>query len=357
MRRSLILGALLASIALRAQARPARLGTRAMAGPFNPLPEASGPGSSCEARPEPVRSLEGIGFYMDPAFSQADPARMQADAEAARPLADWLAAIQKAVEGRRRGEGRTATCALSIIDHWARNDALLGAFNREGGYHRKRALAGAALSFLAIREAPGLDPVALGRTARWLGEVGRAVQPHYERRSEALISDVRNNEAAWAGLAVAASGIAAEHRGMLDWGVARLRGQLDQVDERGTLPQEVARKGMALHCHLSALEAVAGLERLAAANGIALNEAERAAYRRLRDLCLAAAKEPARMAAIAGAEQQDPWLGERSPLEAAPGLELASIAMPDPASDEALAPFRPYASPWLGGMVTGWWKG
>jgi len=357
MRRSLILASLLAPIALRVGAQPARQGASALASPFRPLPEASGPASSCEAQPAPVRSLEGVGFYMDPAFSRADPARMQADAEAARPLVEWLAAMQRSVERRRRGETRAATCALSIIDHWARNDALLGAFNREGGYHRKRALAGAALSYLAIREAPGLDPVAQGRTARWLGEVGRAVQPHYERRSEALISDVRNNEAAWAGLAVAAAGIVAGDRGMLDWGVARLRAQLAQVDERGVLPQEVARKGMALHYHLSALEAVAGLERLAAANGIMLNEAERAAYRRLRDLCLAAAKDPARMEAIAGTEQQDPWLGERSVLEAAPGLELASIAMPDPASEEALAPFRPYSSPWLGGMVTGWWKG
>jgi poly(beta-D-mannuronate) lyase len=362
MRRGLILALLLAPVAV--QAAPSRRNAtrptaapRPLAGPFKPLPDASAPAPACEASPAPVRNLEGIGFYLDPAFSRPDSKRMQADGEAARPLLEWLAAVQRAVERRRKGESGAATCVLAMLDHWARNEALLGAFNREGGYHRKRALAGAALSLLAIREAPGLDPVRLGRTGRWLGEVARAVRPHYERKSEALISDTRNNEAAWAGLAVAAGGIAAGDRGLLDWGVTRLRAQLAQVDERGALPQEVARKAMALHYHLAALDAVAALERLAAANGIALSEPERAAYRRLRDLCLAAAREPARMAEIAGAEQADPWLGDQSPLRMAPGLEIAAIAMPDPASEEALAPFRPYSDPWLGGGITGWWKG
>jgi poly(beta-D-mannuronate) lyase len=364
MRRSLILALLLAPAAVRAQAQPARRSAprpmaapRPLVGPFKPLPDASGPAPACETAPAPVRNLEGLGFYLDPAFSRPDPKRMQADAEAARPLLEWLAAVQSAVERRRKGESGAATCVLAMLDHWARNEALLGAFNREGGYHRKRALAGAALSLLAIRDAPGLDPVRLGRTGRWLGEVARAVRPHYERKSEALISDTRNNEAAWAGLAVAAGGIAAGDRGLLDWGVTRLRAQLAQVDERGALPQEVARKAMALHYHLAALDAVAALERLTAANGIALTDQERTAYRRLRDLCLTAAREPARMAEIAGVEQADPWLGDQSPLRMAPGLEIAAIAMPDPASEEALAPFRPYADPWLGGGITGWWKG
>ena len=343
--------------AARPPAPTGRRGAPSLAGPFIPVPEASGSAAPCEAPPAPVRSLESTGFYADPAFSRPDPARMRADAEAGRPMREWLAVVQRAIARHRAGQAGAAACALAAMDQWAKNGALLGAFNLQGGYHRTWTLAGAGLSYLAIRDAPGLDPVALGRTARWLGAVADAVRPHFERNSTAIISDVRNNHAAWAGLGVAAAGIAGGDRAGLDWGMARLRGQLAQVDERGVLPQEAKRGAMALHYHLFALEPVAALERLAAANGIALTEAERAAYLRLRDLCLAAARDPARMEAIAGVAQSDPWLGPRGPLAHAAGLEIASIAMPDPVLEEALAPFRPLSAPWLGGVITGWWKG
>lgn len=329
---------------------------RPLAGPFRPAPAASGEAAPCGPRPEPVRNLEGFGYFADPAFSRPDAARLAADQAASRPLRDWLAVVQRDLARHRRGEAGAAACALATLDHWARNEALLGAFNLQGNYHRAWVLAGASLSFLALRDAPGLEPPRLRRVGRWLAAVGRDIRPRHERRSEALISDVRNNQAAWAGLAGAAAGVAAGDRGLLDWGVEQLREQLAQVDERGALPQELRRGAMALHYHLFALDAVAALERLAAANGIALSEAERAALGRLRAFCLAAAQDPARMEALAGVAQADPWLGEgQVPLARAPGLEILAAAMPDPASDAALAPFRPLAEPFLGGEVTGWW--
>lgn len=338
-------------------ASPAMAESVALSGPFLPAPSPSGEAAPCEPRPAPVRSLEGFGYFLDPAFSRPDPRRLAMDEAAARPLRDWLALVQRALARHRRGEAGAAACALEAMDHWARNGALLGAFNLQGDYHRGWTLAGAALTFLAIREAPGLEPARLTRVGRWLAAVAREVRPRHDRRSEALISDVRNNQAAWAGLALAASGIAAGDRALLDWGMERLRGQLAQVDERGALPQELRRGAMALHYHLFALDAVAALERLAAANGVALTEAERDAFRRLRDFCLAAARDPARMEAAAGVAQADPFLPEgASPLSRAPGLEIAAVALPAPELDEALAPFRPYTFPWLGGVVTGWWR-
>jgi poly(beta-D-mannuronate) lyase len=340
-----------------AQPMGARQDSRPLNGPFLPAPaRQDGPAAPCEASPRPVRNLEGVPFYGDRASSRPDPARLRADEAAAKPLTDWLAGIQRAIARHRRGEKGAAACALEAMDLWARNGALMGAFNLRGNYHRKWTLAGAALSFLAFREAPGLNPVSLGRAARWLGEVARDIQPRYNRVSAAIISDVRNNHAAWAGLAVAASGIAAGDRALLDWGIGKLRAQLAQVDERGALPQEVARGALALHYHLFALQAVAALERLAAANGVVLTEDEMEALRRMRDLTLAAARDPSRMEAIAGVPQDNPWLRDRPPLLLGHGLELSAIAMPDTALDAALAPFRPYSAYRLGGAVTGWWK-
>ncbi|MFC7736395.1 alginate lyase family protein [Roseomonas sp. GCM10028921] len=268
----------------------------ALAGPFLPAPSPSGEAAPCEPRPAPVRSLEGFVYFLDPALSRPDPRRLSMDEAAARPPRDGLALVQRALARHRWGEAGAAACALEAIDHWPRNGALLGAFNLQGDYHR-----------------------------------------------------------GWT-LALAASGIAAGDRALLDWGMERLRGQLAQVDERGALPQELRRGAMALHYHLLALDAVAALERLAATNGVALTEAERDPCRRLRDFCLAAARDPARMEA-AGVAHADPFLPEgASPLSRAPGVEIAAAAQPAPELDEALAPFRPYTSPWLGGEVTGWWR-
>ncbi|WP_376088584.1 alginate lyase family protein [Roseomonas sp. CCTCC AB2023176] len=328
-----------------------------LASPFLPAaPAVAGPAALCQPVPDPVRNLEGVAYYADAAFSRADPDRLRADEEAAKPLRDWLRAVQHDLARYRRGEAGAVACVLETLDAWARTGALLGGFNLQGSYHRKWTLAGAALAFVAVAEAPGLDPLKRGRTARWLREVALAVRPRYDRISAALINDTRNNHAAWAGLAIAAAGVAAGDRALLDWGIARLRAQLVQVDERGALPQELARGAMALHYHLFALEPIAALSRLAAANGIAMSDDETAALTRLRRFVLAAAEDPSRMAAVAGIAQDDPFLRGRTPLVQAAGLEVLQSADPDPAAEPALAPHRPYRSAWLGGDVTGWWR-
>ena len=323
--------------------------------PFAPLPPATGPAADCPAPPEAMRSIEGGSFYTDPAFSRPDPERLAADAAVQKRLNDWQDAVQAAVERARNGQAGAAACALSLLDDWAKSGAMLGAVNQQGAYHRVWALAGAGLAFLQIRDAAGLEPVSVGRVGRWMREVATAIQPRYDRESRALISDVRNNHAAWAGLAVAVAGIASDSRAHFDWGMARLHAQLAQVTGEGALPQELARGALALHYHLFALEPVAALERLAAANGVVLPPGERAALERLTGFILAAAKDPSRIAAFAGAPQSDPWLHGRPPLSTAAGLEIRVQAEPGPALDEALAPFRPYRVRWLGGRVTGRW--
>ncbi|UFN50403.1 alginate lyase family protein [Roseomonas sp. OT10] len=324
-------------------------------GPFPPAPPAAGPARDCPPPPEPVRAIEGVSFYADPAFSRPDPARLAADRAVQARLDRFLDAVQGPADRHREGMAGAAACALATLDSWAKDGALLGAVNQQGGYHRVWALAGAALAFLKVRDAPGLDPVALGRVGLWLRRVAEAARPRYDRPSAAAISDTRNNHAAWAGLAVAAAGIAGNDRVLFDWGMERLRAQLAQVTGQGALPQELARGALALHYHLFALQAVAVLERLAAANGVALPAAEAAALDRLTRFALAGAQEPETVAALAGVAQDDPWLGGRPPLRSGAGLEIRAQAAPDPSLEAALAPFRPYAVRWLGGRVSGAW--
>ncbi|MFC0408985.1 alginate lyase family protein [Roseomonas elaeocarpi] len=328
----------------------------ALRAPFAPLPNISHPATACPTAPEPQRFIEGVSFYADPKFSRPDAKRLEADREIQKKFDLWLDAIQAAVDRRRTGERGAAACALTLLDSWAKAGALAGAVNWQGSYHRIWALAGAGIAFLQIRDAEGLDQTAAGRVGRWMKEVAALIRPDYDRESRAAISDARNNQSAWAGLAVAVAGIAGGDRELLDWGVARLRAQLAQVTPEGALPQELARGPLALHYHLFALQPIAALERLAAANNIALTPAETAALERLTRFTLAAAQDPKRINELAHATQKDFWLDGKPPLTAGAGLDLRAQAAPQAELDAALQPFRPYRERWLGGLVTGLWS-
>lgn len=318
---------------------------------------------ACVAPPPPVTTLESQSFYTDARFSEPDPARLAADTAAARPLRLFLEAAQRGAEDWLRGAPpEAAACALAALDAWARDGALLGAFNRQAGYHRKWTLAGAATSFLAIRDAPGLDPAARARVAAWLGDVARRVMPAYERippPREAPHSS-RNNHATWAGFAAAVAGVAAGDRALLGWGIARLSLTLGQVDAAGALPEEAKRGRMALHYHLFTLWALAPLLRIAEANGHRLAPEEDAALARLVALVAASLADPARMAAIAGVAQghltEDPRFDQRTRFARdGHGLEVLQGRRADPALEGLLAPVRPFRHAWLGGPVTLLW--
>jgi poly(beta-D-mannuronate) lyase len=317
----------------------------------------------CVVPPPPVVALESQAFYTDARFSVADPARLAADTAASLPLRQFLDTAQRGVEDWLRGAPpETAACALAALDAWARGGALLGAFNRQAGYHRKWALAGAATTFLAIRDAPGLDPDATARVAGWFGAVARLVRPDYDRMPPpgAGAHSSLNNHATWAGYAVAAAGVASGDRALLDWAILRLSLTLGQVDAAGALPQEVRRGKMALSYHLFTLGALAPLLRLAEANGHVLPAAEAAALARLVALVAASVAEPARMAALAGEAQghltEDARFDDTTRFaRGAWGLEVLQGRRRDPALEPLLAPRRPLRQSWMGGNVTLLW--
>lgn len=350
----------LAGLALLLLAGCAAPATGHIAGPYGP-PGPSAPLSArpCPAPPEPVRSLMSEPFYTDGRFSTPDPARLTADTEASRPLRDWLAAIQRPAERwvalRQDAE---ADCALRLLDAWAEAGALLGTFNRQGGYHRKWTLGGAALAFLAVRDAPSATPERTARIGAWLAQVARQVQLVYDRPGPrnpdpAQASELRNNHVVWAGMAVAAAGVAAGDAALLAWGMGKGVVFLDAVTPEGAHPQEILRGRMALHYHLFALHSAAALARLGEAGGQPFDAARADALARFARFTHAATQDTTRIAALAGAAQGHltdarPWLRDGQGFE---------IIRPRVAPPEALAPFRPYRSGWLGGNVTLLWGG
>jgi poly(beta-D-mannuronate) lyase len=316
------------------------------------------PAWRCAAAVPPVASVEGVPFYTDSAFSVPDPALLAADSAAARPLTQWQDAIQGALAAWLRGAPEAAGCALGHLDGWAQAEALLGRFNNQGAYHRKWALSGAGLAFLALREAPGEDPARIARIAAWLRQVALAVKPTYDRPPTpgSLAHQSANNHAYWAGLAVGAAAVASGDAALLDWSIERARIGLRQVTAEGALPMELSRRRQALGYHLFSLGPLAALERLAAANGIALGAAEAAALDRLDAFTWAAMADPTRIAELAGEAQGRVAGGGLPPLRDGAGFEIRQGFRPDPTREAVLAPERPFRARWLGGPVSALWR-
>lgn len=318
-------------------------------------PLSGGP-AVCKPAPEPVMSLKSQPYYSDSSFSKVDPEAYKREQDAAKPLDQFLNVIQSAASDHRRGKPGAAACGLQALDAWANAGALLGEFTLQGSYQRKWTVGGAALAYLGIRDADGLPPERKARVERWLGEVGRAVRPYYDKRS----ASNRNNHDYWAGLTVAATGLAANDRAMVEWGVARLRQGLSDVAADGSLPREIARKQMALHYQLFSLPPLAALARIAELNGMGLNAEEQAALDRLARFTFAATQDASEITRLAGIAQDDPMLRGRPALVQGVGLELWLLTKPGgaasaPEIDAALKPFRPYRMSWLGGDVAALW--
>ncbi|WP_170984758.1 alginate lyase family protein [Roseomonas sp. AR75] len=338
---ALLLSALLA-VPARSETLPTPFGAPGPARPLSARP--------CPAPPSPVVSLQSQGFYTDARASIPDPARVAADRDASRPLTEWLEALQRPTERWvALRDPAEAACALALLHAWAEAGALLGAFNTQAAYHRKWTLAGAALAFLALRDAPAA-PGHQARIAAWLAHVARAVRPPYDRPPpNRMPNSVQNNHVAWAGLALAAAGIAAGDRALLRDGMGYGRRFLAAVTPEGAHPQELSRGRMALHYHLFALAPLAALSRLGAAAGERFSAEEAAALDRLARFALAQTRDSTRIAALAGAPQGHladparPWLADGQ------GFEILGLA------PEALAPFRPYRQRWLGGNATLLW--
>ncbi|MBI3707796.1 MAG: alginate lyase family protein [Proteobacteria bacterium] len=228
---------------------------------------------ACAAPPAPVRDVLAEPFYADRAGSIVDAARYAARVAAVKPLSDFGSGIARIADrwlGAKPLQPEAAACALDWLDAWARADAMLATVTGQGGYERKWALAGLALAYLKIRDAPGLDAEKQRRAEAWLQRLGYAMKAYYERPPGQGISDKINNHLYWAALAAAAAGIAAQDRGLFDWAAGRYLFALTQIAADGTLPLELARAGKALHYHLFSVTPLVMVAELGAANGLDL---------------------------------------------------------------------------------------
>jgi poly(beta-D-mannuronate) lyase len=251
-----------------------------------------------------MTNIYGVSYYVDSSRSVADPELRRQNMEALRPLRTYVAAVIALADGwmlSAPANPAYASLAIAELHSWAAGGALLGATNRQGDFERKWTLGSLALAYLKVRQAPGLDPARLSAIETWLKTVAQSIQPTYERLH---LGSNNNNHAYWAGLSVAAAGIASQSRPLFDWGMSRARMGIHQIDSRGFLPLELEREARALHYHRFALSPLVLLGEMAEANGIALYNEKEGAIRRLADRVIAGFRDPTSFSERVEADQE-----------------------------------------------------
>ncbi len=242
---------------------------------------------SCPAEAALPRAPSFEGYYTDAHHSIKDPAAEQAYRSAVSGSEDFARKVVRAAdEYRAHGSEAAGRCATALLSGAAAQQAFTEAHaglhgSRQGFYVQTWLCAGLSLAYLKVEGTGGETSAQHEAITAWLGGLAEHVQSFQNDLVRLGTTDGRNNHHSWAGLAVAAAGIAADRKDLFEWGINAGRDGIRQITAEGTLPLEMERASMARHYHLFAAAALVLLAELGEANGIDLYDERDRALRRL----------------------------------------------------------------------------
>ena len=268
---------------------------------------------ACPAPPPFAQTLNLHGYYTDKQYSIVDPKALAAFNEAsAGPTRLGQYAANAADAWRSKGSRAAAACVYSLLSAAARAHAWDGKVPADNDVSMQNwMLSGAAIAYLKVRDSPAATPAQDAVIQAWFARLAGRVRDYFEPQTAHPGSEAWNNHMLWAGLALAAQGIADNDIDALSWGVGAYRLGVDEIQPDGSLPAEMDRRQMALHYQLYALGALVMIAELTYPNGLDLYAQQNGAIHRLVAFDIAAMKDPQSLAKRAGAAQkiQPPYSG------------------------------------------------
>lgn len=226
--------------------------------------------------------LTTSGFYSDGKSSIIDPAKMAAYARTSGPYKKLGQEIVNASDfWRSTGSLKAAGCAMRHMEAAAREGVFTGRMSSRQAYYVQGWVIGAvAISWLKLEGSGQETPEARKLVLPWIIQVVHQTQGFYAK------TNAQNNHLYWAGVEVAAAGIAAGNRKLFDWGISTYRSGIDQIQADGSLPLEMRRGRRALHYHLYALSPLVYLAEFGEVNGLDSFAERDHALARLERLCV-----------------------------------------------------------------------
>jgi poly(beta-D-mannuronate) lyase len=260
---------------------------------------------NCPGLP-PFASTVDIGsYYTDSHASVIDQAKFDAFQKGSEPSTHLSQYVTLAADAYlAKGSKPAAVCAYSLLEAAAKADAWAGKMpGFQGVYLQNWLLSAVAMSYLKIRNS------AVGKTTqdaaiqKWLDHLAVRVGEYFDAEVKQRGSDGENNHLYWAGLAVAAAGIADHDQEAFDWGINAYRMGVDSIQPDGSLTAEMNRGQMALHYNLYALAPLIMVAELGEANGIDLYTYDDGAIHKLVKFCLAGLQDPTMLEKRTGVKQ------------------------------------------------------
>jgi poly(beta-D-mannuronate) lyase len=180
-----------------------------------------------------------------------------AEAPATRPYNDFERRVTSGMNQWLATSSKDeAKCAQQQIDQWAQAGALLDYDPKESSqawYQVEWTLSSIAISESVLVNEPSLDQTIIKRDIAWMNKVAHRTVEFDKQRSQ------KNNHHYWRGLAAVATGVLSSDDDLFTWGLGTYKGAIDELDERGALPQEMARHERAIHYQSFALQPLAPL--------------------------------------------------------------------------------------------------
>ena len=265
---------------------------------------------SCPAVAHIAPDLVTDGFYRldDPTHSIIDPVRQEAYRKSSDGVkAVGMAIVKAADDYRTTGSREAAQCAINQILTLAREHSLAGKMSSNQAYYVQGWVVGAvAIAYLKIRGAGIATEPETKTIADWMQSVGEQTKGYYDAHKRAGHGDSQNNHLYWAGVELAAIGVAANDRRDFDWAMTTYNNGVDQIQPDGALPLEMARGGRALHYHLYALAPLVLLAEFGEANHLDLYAHANGAIHRLVNFSVAGLQDPAPFVKATGVQQEVP---------------------------------------------------
>ena len=189
----------------------------------------------------------------------------------------------------------------------AQDKSLSGKMSSSQAYYVQGWIAGAvAIAYLKVRETGDATPAQTEAIGKWLQSVGQQTKAYYATHKKAGQGDSQNNHLYWAGVELAAIGVAANDRSDFTWAMATYDNGVDQIKPNGTLPLEMDRGSKALHYHLYALAPLVLLAEFGEANNLDLYAHANGAIHRLVNVSITGLHNPSLFEKATGVKQEVP---------------------------------------------------
>jgi poly(beta-D-mannuronate) lyase len=198
--------------------------------------------------PPPVGRMIIPPHYLSGGHGPINPA----EAPATRPYNDFehrvTAGMNQWLVTSNKDE---AHCAQQQIDAWAQAGALLDYDPKESSqawFQVEWTLSSIAISESVLLNESSLDPAQVKRDIQWMNKVAHRTVDFDKAGKQT------NNHHYWRGLAAVATGVISSDNDLFNWGIGVYKQAIDELDQRGALPQEMARHERAIHYQSFALQ-------------------------------------------------------------------------------------------------------